>query len=88
MSGFDDIFISLFFGEGMWLGLLLFIGICIGLMKQWRWSGVIILPIIIMMEVEYVDRLVDDQNMGWPITVLLIFALFTALNTLYGWTNK
>jgi hypothetical protein len=72
----------------MWLGLLLFIGICLGLMMKWRYIGVIVIFIIVIMETEYYERLVDNQIYGLVCVLLLIFAVFAAMNTIFGWTDK
>ncbi len=80
----DQAFESLFYGSGAWFGMLLFIILCVGLVKKWKYSGALIVPIIIAMEVTYYDRLDASGNYIWHMIILLVLAIFIALYTFMG----
>ena len=83
-----DAFETLFFGEGWYLGLLLFIILCIALIRSWKLAGALIIPIIIGLEVEYFDRNDIYGSHIWPIIILIILALFVAMYALWGKDKK
>jgi len=78
----DDAFESLFFGTGAWLGLLIFMSICVSLALVWKYFGVFIIIIIVLFEVEYYNRLDIYGNHIWKMIILLFFAIFIAWLTL------
>lgn len=63
--------------------MLLFIILCVGLVKKWKYSGALLVPIIIAMEVTYYDRL-ENGNYIWHMIILLVLAIFIALYTFMG----
>lgn len=72
-------FESLFFGNGAWLGLLLFMIVCVALVAISKYTAVFVVIIIVMMEVEYYNRLNKYGNHIWKMIILLFFALFVCL---------
>jgi len=83
MTAVDDAFISLFYGEGAILGLLLFMLICVGLVRKWKPTGALVFPLIMLLEVEYYTRW-DNGNYFWHMFSLIIFGLFIAIYTIAG----
>jgi len=80
----DSVFESLFYGSGAWLGLLLFIILCVGLIKKWKYAGALLIPIIIGMEISYYDRLSEGGNFVWHMLILLVLAVFVGLYAVAG----
>jgi len=77
-------FESLFFGTGAWLGLLLFMIVCVALVAISKYCTVFVVIISIMMEVEYFNRLDIYGNYVWHMLILMFFALFTCVASLTG----
>jgi len=73
----NQVFEVLFFGSGMWLGLLLFIILAISLVQKLKEAGILIMPIIIWMGIEYATRINNDpQKFIWPVIILFLIASF------------
>ena len=73
----NQVFEVLFFGNGMWLGLLLFIILAISLVQKLKEAGILIMPIIIWMGIEYATRINNDpQKFIWPVIILFLIASF------------
>lgn len=63
MSAVDTVneaFQSLFFGEGAYLGFLVYFMIQLAIMMKYKYAGVILVPINIFIALEYIS-----QDMGW-----------------------
>ena len=76
MSLVDDAFTALFYGEGSWLGLLLFIFLMLGFTLKWKYAGALFIPISILVGIEYLNRDLAYQSMIMfllsPFMVILI----------------
>lgn len=72
-------FESLFFGTGAWLGLLLFMIVCVALVAISKYCAVFVVMIIVFFEVEYYNRLDIYGNHVWKMVILLFFALFVCI---------
>jgi len=75
-------FESLFFGNGAWLGMLLFMIVCVALVAISKYCAVFVVIIVVMFEVEYYNRLDIYGNHVWKMVILLFFALFVCLAAL------
>lgn len=75
-------FESLFFGTGAWLGMLLFMIVCVVLVAISKYSAVFVVMIIIFFEVEYYNRLNIYGNHVWKMIILLFFGLFVCIAAL------
>lgn len=88
MGVVDDAFQAMFFGEyGVWFGMLIFISLCVALLIKWKYSGILILPIIMGMEMMYYDKLQASPNTeryAWPMIILLVLAVFIAFYVVEG----
>lgn len=81
-STITTIFEGLLFGETWYIGILLFLILAIALLKMWKFSGAIIIPLIIIVETEYYERLnADTGNLVWPMIMLGLTALTVAVYT-------
>lgn len=80
----EEDFESLFFGTGAWLGLLLFMIVCVALVAISKYTVVFVVIIVIMMEVEYYARLDIYGNYVWHMIILMFFALFMCIASLTG----
>ena len=79
---------SFFFGEVWYFGILIFIALAIAVMKMWKYSGALIIPLIIALEVEYYNRLDVYGNFIWAMFILIILAILVAGYSLNEALNK
>jgi hypothetical protein len=71
LEEWNDLFTALFFGEGSWLGLLIFIGFFTLLMVKWKYSATLFIPISIFIGIEYLNN-----ELGWQALIMFFDALF------------
>lgn len=71
MSDIDEVFTSLFFGGGAWLGLMLFVVLMIGLTYKAKELGILMFPISILLGIEYLDA-----GLGWHSFIMFCTTLF------------
>lgn len=78
----EQVFEAILFGSTWYFGILIFFVLAIGLLKAWKFSGALILPMIIALEVQYYNRL-DESNgeFAWPMLCLLALAIAVAWYT-------
>jgi hypothetical protein len=67
-------FDALFYGSGMWFGILLILGMCIGLMLKWKYSGVLTVPVTTFLGLDYLNR-----DLGWPAVIMFFATIFTVI---------
>lgn len=84
----NAVFESIFYGSGWYIGLLLFITVSIGLMKAWKYAGVLIIPIIVAFEVTYYERLDTNPEFAWNMIILLFLVVGIAIYTLTAKGDK
>jgi len=80
----EEDFESLFFGTGAWLGLLLFMILCVVLVTISKYCVVFVIIIAVMMEMEYYTRYTEYGLHVWKMVILLFFALFLSIASLTG----
>lgn len=71
MSEIAEVFTELFFGTGSWLGILLLLSIIIALTIKIKWGGVITLPIIIFLGIDYITN-----DLFWNGLIMFFSAIF------------
>ena len=71
----SSIFEGLLFGSTWYIGIIIFLILALSLMKMWKYSGCIVIPIILIVEVEYYNRGGVDGSFIWPMIILGITAL-------------
>ncbi|MDH7607711.1 MAG: hypothetical protein QHH12_08180 [Candidatus Bathyarchaeota archaeon] len=71
VDAINGAFEALFFGTGSWLGLLLLLSICVGLLTMWKWSGILLLPVTIFLGIEYLNR-----DMAWHAMIIFFTSIF------------
>jgi hypothetical protein len=67
----DEVFNSLFYGAGSWLGLILMLILMIGLTLKWRNASVIMMPMSVMLGINYLNN-----NLGWHALIMFLTAIF------------
>ena len=82
LASADQDFESLFFGTGAWLGLLLFMIVCVALVAISKYTAVFVVIIVVMFEVEYYNRLDEYGNHVWKMVILLFFALSVCITAI------
>lgn len=75
MSSISEVFEELFFGTGSWLGLLLLITIIIALSLKVRWGGVLTLPILIFLGIDYITN-----ELLWNALIVFFASIFILIN--------
>lgn len=78
----EQAFEAILFGSTWYFGILIFFALAIGLLKAWKFSGVLIIPMIIALEVEYYNRLDSSGTFAWPMICLLILAMAVGAYTI------
>lgn len=71
MSEVDEVFNSLFYGGGSWLGLILMLILIIGLCIKWRNASVIMLPISMLLGINYLSN-----SLGWHGLIMFLTSIF------------
>lgn len=61
MSAYDDAFQSLLYGDGSLIGLTLILGVSILLLLRWKYSAVLLLPVHILLTVQYLTNNLDTH---------------------------
>jgi hypothetical protein len=56
LEDMNAMFEAFFYGNGSWLGILLLLSICIGLLSKWKYSGVLTLPVMLFLGIDYVGK--------------------------------
>lgn len=78
MSTIAEVFEELFYGSGMWLGILLILAMVIGISLKTRYSGVLMLPVCIFMGINYISN--GTGNQLWGAIIMFFAGTFLALN--------
>ena len=74
MSEIETFFETLLFGSGLYyLGLLLVLSICVGLL-QWKYGGVIVMPVLILLGMEYLAK-----SLPYPAIICFFVSVFALL---------
>jgi hypothetical protein len=79
MSEISIAFDELFFGSGMWLGLLLFISIIIVVSLKAKYAGIIMFPATVFLAINYFTK-----SFMWGGILMLITGIFVILTMSKG----
>lgn len=74
MSEISIAFNELFYGSGMWLGLLLLIAIIIAVSLKAKYAGIIMFPATVFLSINYFT-----ENFMWGGILMLITGIFVIL---------
>ncbi len=77
----EQAFEAILFGSTWYFGILIFFVLAVGLLKTWKFSGALIFPMIVALEVSYFNRVGDNEEFIWPMICLGALALATAWYT-------
>ena len=69
---FDDFFISLLFGQGNLIGLLLIIAFFILLTLAWKYAPVMLIPTSLIFAITYIQH-----DLIWNTLIMLAFTMFS-----------
>lgn len=78
----SQIFEELLFGSTWYIGLIIFLILAIALLKMWKYSGAIVIPILLVVEVKYYEHNTVTGDLIWPMIFLGLTALAVAIYTL------
>lgn len=83
MTIIDDLFTALFYTEpGMYLGILIIVGLVIALMVTWKWVVIITIPLTLYFAISYTGYLSNEAPVSIWMFIMLMF--FTVLQGFYG----
>jgi hypothetical protein len=84
MSDIELVFTELFYGSGIWLGLLIILSIVVALSYKSRYAGALCLPVTVFMGIDYITNYVDQYQL-WASLIMFSASLFLVLHIA---TNK
>ena len=79
MSEIELAFDELFYGSGMWLGLLLLIAIVIAISLKTKYAGIITLPATVFIAINYFT-----EEFYWGGILMLLTGVFVIYTTFKG----
>ena len=72
MAGeFNEFFTELFYGSGSWLGLIILLILCLGMVVKWRYSGALFLPVMLFLGIDYLTN-----DLGWQALIMFFGSVF------------
>lgn len=75
---------GLLFGSAWYFGILLFFILAVALLKMWKYSGAILIPLLLVLENEYYTRNTVTGDMIWPMVCIGFLILSIAVYTVMG----
>lgn len=85
MSGeFKEFFEELFFGSGSWLGLIIIIAIIVLVTAKEKFSGVIFLPITVLLSIHYFQNVSASNDFMWSGVLMLIVTIYCLVMVSWG----
>jgi hypothetical protein len=83
MTAIDDVFTALFLGTGNVLGLLLLMTLMLGITFAWKWGGLLMMPISVILAIYYLDN-----ALGWNALIMIFQAIFIVGRLAYEENKK
>jgi len=68
---FQEFFTELFYGSGAWLGLIILLILCLGMVVKWRYSGALFLPVMLFLGIDYLTN-----DLGWQALIMFFGSVF------------
>lgn len=79
-----DEFEQIFFGSGVWFGLLIYLAV-IGLTSlKCKYLGILYIPVSLLLASEYIDRATNENKLFWCAIIMLISIPFLVFNLWRG----
>ena len=72
LAGIDDVFNSLLYGAGAWIGFLILLTLVVGLTFAWKYMGILTLFASILIGINYLDNQLGWQGLGMFLTGIFI----------------
>jgi len=72
MSIISEVFTELFFGQGAWLGLILFMTMTLGLVSKIKYSSIIMIPFTIFLGIFYLDNIASNSIFMWCAVLMFL----------------
>lgn len=77
-------FYEFFFGSGSWLGLIIMLGLIFTVTMKAKLSGIVFLPITILLAHYYFDNVPSNSNFMWSGVLMLCTCVYCVLICGYG----
>ena len=74
-TAIENALIGLFFGDVWYFGILIFIILALVIVKLYKYAGAVIIPFVVALEVQYYNRLSENQEFAWAMIALLILVI-------------
>ena len=84
MNDVEIAFNELFFGSGMWFGLILYMAIIGVTALRVKYLGVLYMPISLLLVLEYLERGSESSNCYWGALIMFISVPFLIINLWKG----
>jgi hypothetical protein len=72
LADWNDLFTALLFGNGAWLGFLIFEVLIIVLSFKWKYAGIIMIFTSVFLSFSYFDNALGWQGLGMLLNVVFI----------------
>lgn len=81
---------GLLFGSAWYFGFLLFCILSIALLRMWKYSGAILIPLLLILETEYYERYTaaTAEASIWPMIAIGILIITIAVYTISAAAQK
>lgn len=73
---------ELFYGAGIWLGLLIILSFIVGISMKWKYASLLCLPITLFMGIDYLTN--GTGNQLWAAIVMFFASFFLLVNLMRG----
>jgi hypothetical protein len=75
MTDWADLFTVFLYGEGAWLGFLVFETFIIGLTFKWKYAGILMIPTCLFLAFKYFDNALGWQGLGMLFNAVFIITM-------------
>lgn len=82
-TAFNELFTVLFYGQGVWLGLLLLLMLMLGISIKYPRAGLLMLPVSVFLGVDYLGH-----DLGWHSLIMWLASVFILLDLAYALHKK
>lgn len=79
MSGIEDVFNELLFGQGAFLGLIIIVSLILMVGALNKYARLVFMPITVLMAIMYLDNIADSSIFMWCAVIMFLCTV------LLGW---
>lgn len=75
MSEVEEAFQVLLYGEGAWIGLLLFMTVMIVIGAKSKWASILFIPLSVFIGISYLENVSVSSNFMWCAIMMFIMSI-------------